>query len=615
MAEDSMMLKMALWYAKNGLRVFPCGYKTKAAVIKEWAKNATTDEKQIRSWWAKDPHYNIATPLGLQKDGSYIIAIDADENEEKNEHGREDLAEWERKNGAFPETWTVDTPTGGQHLYFIVDKDHCFTSVKKIADGIDTRGIGGYAMLPPSTHANDGIYKWDISPTDAKIAAANDSVNGFIGQAKIKAETSKETLIVPTQIPNGKRADTLMRLACSLMDKGLDPETIKKTIKSENVAKCVPPMTDAELEKDVFKIIGKYEPTHSYAVVDDGKVRESKPLDFTLQCAADIEEKEPEWLISGYIPKYGITTVAGEGGIGKTSLWCDIVASVTTGHRCLLDKGNNIPFDSDKTGTVIVFSAEDSWEYILKKRLEDAGADMTKVFLIGTDDERFNDLNFNGDLLKGIIATYKPTLVVFDPLQSFVPANLKMADRNAMRKCFAPLMGYGKSYGTTSLIIAHANKQSNAYGRKRIADSSDIWDASRSVLMVGEVPDSDTRYISHEKCNWGQRQKTILFELNGGKPEFKGISGKRDRDFIMDNAKVRATPAEDSAKDFIISTLDDEPDHKMEMATLDEMAQANGFTKNSIRNAKATLKTENRIKVSVTGYRKEKKWFISLLEG
>ena len=55
-------------------------------------------------------------------------------------------------------------------------------------------------------------------------------------------------------------------------------------------------------------------------VCDKGKARSVKIPDFHLDNANEVEIKEPEWLIPGYIPKYGITTIAGEGGVGKTSL-------------------------------------------------------------------------------------------------------------------------------------------------------------------------------------------------------------------------------------------------------------------------------------------------------
>ena len=64
-----------------------------------------------------------------------------------------------------------------------------------------------------------------------------------------------------------------------------------------------------------------------------------------------------------------------------------------------------------------VLSAEDSWSYVLRRRLEACGADLNRIGFLSPEDERFVDLNFNGDLLKGIIETNRPSVVVFDPLQ------------------------------------------------------------------------------------------------------------------------------------------------------------------------------------------------------
>lgn len=345
------------------------------------------------------------------------------------------------------------------------------------------------------------------------------------------------------------------------------------------------------------------------AVCDKGKARKSKQLDFHLEKAEDVEIKEPEWLIPGYVPKNGITTIAGEGGVGKTSLWCSIVAAITTGKAHFLL--GDCPFDSEPEN-VIVFSAEDSWNYVLKQRLINNGADMSRILYMGPEDERFTDLNFDSDLLKGIVEANNPDLVIYDPVQAFVPANLRMGDRNAMRKCFSPLIGFGEKYKTTSIVIAHANKQSGVWGRKRIADSSDIWDASRSVLMTGIVPNSEgLRYISHEKSNWGKLQDSVIFELNDGVPVFKNYSKKKDREFILEDSKIKNTaPAAEEAKDFILDTLNE---HKqMEVAELDELAKVEGISKNALKDAKAALRKENLIKTWSIGYGKDKKYFVSL---
>ena len=291
--------------------------------------------------------------------------------------------------------------------------------------------------------------------------------------------------------------------------------------------------------------------------------------------------------------------------MGKTSIWCSLVASITSGKQTFL-LGNEIPFNNDPEN-VIVFSAEDSWTYVLRARLEANGADLDRVGFISPEDERFVDLNFDGDLLKGIIEENRPGVIVFDPLQAFVPANLRMGDRNAMRKCFSPLIGYGEQYKLTSIIIAHANKQSGVWGRKRIADSSDIWDASRSVLMTGLTSEKDVRYISQEKSNYGRLSDTVLFSLDECVPTFKCYSDKKDRDFILADARERnIRPVVEDAKDFIIDTLRERG--QMEVSELDELAAANSISKNAMRDAKAALKKEGTTKTWSIGYGNNKKF-------
>ena len=74
---------------------------------------------------------------------------------------------------------------------------------------------------------------------------------------------------------------------------------------------------------------------------------------------------------------------------------------------------------------------------------------------MGPEDKRFAELNFNSELLEGIVNANRPDLMVYDPVQAFVPENLRMGDRNSMRKCLSPLMGYGEVYKTTSVSYTH----------------------------------------------------------------------------------------------------------------------------------------------------------------
>lgn len=592
----------ALYYAELGLAIFPLEVCGKRPATSNGFKAATTDKERIAKWWNSHPDSNIGIATGAPSGG--LVVIDLDEDEEKDKHGYEVLKEWQQAHGELPETWQSITGRGGYHLFF---KDSARTPCKVgLYDGVDIRGDGGYIVAPPSIHPNGHAYEWEIAPEDQEIAQVNDTVARFLSEPS-KAPTGQGFKESAT-IPEGERVNTLVKLIGSQKAKGLSTEAIRAAVQAENQARCIPPLTDKELEKEVFPALKRDWKTERPYVYDGGKPRPVKHPP-KIEKASGVIVREPEWLVPGYIPRNGITTIAGEGGVGKTSIWCSLVASITTGKQSFLT-GGAIPFDSDPAN-VLVLSAEDSWSYVLRRRLEANGADLDRVWYISTEDERFVNLNFDGELLNGIIEENRPDVVIFDPLQAFVPANLRMGDRNAMRKCFAPLIGYGEKYSLTSIIIAHANKQSGVWGRKRIADSSDIWDASRSVLLTGITQDGEVRYISHEKSNWGKLERSVLYTLDECVPVFKAYTPKKDREFILEDSRVRnIRPVVEDAKDFIVETLQE---HKqMEVSELDGLAKANSISKNAMRDAKAALKQEGVTHVWNVGYGKTKKFVISL---
>lgn len=593
----------ALEYARMGLAVFPLRAKNKTPATKNGCKDATTDQKQIASWWNRWPDANIGIATGSVSGG--LVVIDLDRDEEKGRDGYEILQEWQRQHGQLPDTCQSITGRGGYHLLYRDTAEH--RNAQALFEGVDIRGEGGYIVAPPSIHPNGHTYEWEQGPDEFEIAQADDLVRKFLKGPK---KEQQQYFHQPEVIPEGQRVSTLVALIGSQRAKGLGEAAIRAAVHAENEEKCSPPLTDQELEKEVFPALKRgWLPEHSYTTTENGIFTSAKPLTFGIDKASDVIIKEPEWLIPGYIPKYGITTIAGEGGVGKTSIWCSLVASITTGKQSFL-MGGQIPFDNDPED-VLVLSAEDSWSYVLRRRLEACGADLDRIGFLSPEDERFVDLNFNGDLLKGIIETNRPSVIVFDPLQAFVPENLRMGDRNSMRKCFSPLIGYGEQYKLTPIIIAHANKQSNVWGRKRIADSSDIWDASRSVLMVGTTAEDGVRYISHEKSNWGRLGRTVLFTLEDCVPTFKCYSAKKDKDFIQADAHEKnIRPVVEDAKDFIIDTLKERG--QMEVSELNELAKVTGFSKNAMREAKEALKKEHTTHTWSIGYGKDKKFFMSL---
>lgn len=343
---------------------------------------------------------------------------------------------------------------------------------------------------------------------------------------------------------------------------------------------------------------------------DRGEFRQIKNHSLEMVSMDKAEEKEPDWLITDYVPRYQITSFAGDGGSGKTTVWCSCAADISSGRRTFLENFLPDGFGDGVPQKVMFFSAEDSFEYTLKRRLRKNGAKLANIFSIDIADERFKDVKFNSPFLEQLLDKYRPALCIFDPIQAFVPPDIRMGDRNAMRNCLAPLIGYGEKYGVTFLIVEHANKQSGVWGRKRIADSADIWDISRSVIMAGETNEPGIRYLSHEKSNYGKTGNTILYAIDDEVVCFRGYTDKKDKDFVTEiDYNSRQKPHRDEAKEFILEFL---KDGEKEIADLDEMAAAMSISKNALKNAKTDLKRDGKIKTWSIGFN-PKRYFISLI--
>lgn len=590
---DSMK-DWALMYAGMGLAVFPLQPKDKKPATAHGCKDATTNTEIIENWWNLNPDYNIGIATGSRSGG--LVVIDLDEDKEKDKHGYEILKEWQMVHGELPDTWTSITGRGGYHLFY---RDNAQTrNAQGLYDGIDIRGEGGYIVAPPSLHPNSHKYEWEAGPGDCEIAPADGKVMEFLLGPKPVQENSQQRFQMAETIMEGQRTSAMISLIGSQKAKGLSDEAIRAAVQAENEEKCVPPLSDEELEKEVFPALKRDWPaTHPYIATADQNRKFQTIQNHSLEMVTmdQAEEKAPDWLITDYIPRYQITSLAGDGGSGKTTVWCALAAAISSGERPFLLDGL-VPFDFSKCDPekVMFFSAEDSFEYTLKRRLRKNGANLANIFSIDIADDRFQDIKFNSPFLEQLLAKYRPGLCLFDPIQAFVPPEIRMGDRNAMRNCLAPLIGYGEKYGTTFLIVEHANKQSGVWGRKRIADSADIWDISRSVIMAGETNEKGIRYLSHEKSNYGMTGSTILYAIDDEVINFKGYTEKKDKDFVTEvDYSTRQAPQREEAKEFILDFL---KDGEKEVAELDEMAKVMSISVATMKRAKADLKKEGKIR-------------------
>ena len=344
-----------------------------------------------------------------------------------------------------------------------------------------------------------------------------------------------------------------------------------------------------------------------------------------------VPEEEAQWLVPGYIPQGQITLLAADGGVGKTSFWCQLLAALSTGKHTLLEDVSP-RWDSDslyekadtpaetlsakqdtphKERWGAFFSTEDSVRKKLKKKLRLAGAKMMNLITLESSSTALLELRLGSPELSDFIHSYRPALCVLDPIQGFLPHGVNMAARNEIRECLAPLMALGEQVGTAFLLVCHTNKRAGAWGRTRLADSADLWDAARSVLMMGDAGDG-RRYLSQEKNNYGSLQPTRLYTFSdSGLLVPAGLTQKRDREFQL-QAQPSAAPKREGCKEFLLQKLE-ENGGSLPAKELEELAREEGYTKTTVRHSKGELKDSGFLRFRQECVGREKRWWVESL--
>lgn len=117
-------------------------------------ESATVNLTQIRRWWMRWPTANIGGAMGRE---IQLVALDFDP---KN-GGDLSLADLLDVHGdGWLNTLTMKTGSGGFHFLFQYPASQVLrNSAGEVGPGVDTRGEGGYIVLPPSIHFSGNLYE------------------------------------------------------------------------------------------------------------------------------------------------------------------------------------------------------------------------------------------------------------------------------------------------------------------------------------------------------------------------------------------------------------------------------------------------------------------------
>lgn len=223
----------------------------------------------------------------------------------------------------------------------------------------------------------------------------------------------------------------------------------------------------------------------------------------------EIQAEKVNWLWYPYIPYGKITLIQGDPGDGKTTFVLAVAA--------LLTNGKSMPETEDTVAepmTVIYQTAEDGLADTIKPRLEEVGADCSRVIVI---DESEQALTLSDERIERAIIKTGAKLMILDPLQAYLGIDVDMHRANEVRPIFKALAGVAERTGCAILTIGHMNKANGTKGLYRGLGSIDIAAAVRSILLVGRDKENEnTRVMAHMKSSLAPEGLPIAFELDRG---------------------------------------------------------------------------------------------------
>lgn len=332
------LVEAALAYVERGLPIFPvhspngnggcscgrpdCPSPAKHPRTEHGFHDATTDREAAVAAWTRWPDANIGVPTG-KASGHDVLDVDVQHG------GAGTLKRLEQEHGKLPETVEVLTPNGGRHYVFRHSGRTLKSGAGVLGPGLDTRGEGGYVLVPPSVGANGRVYRY--MRTEKKIAVAEPPAWLFaIVEEQLRFAPAPE---VEKVIPEGKRRQAMLSVAGSLRRRGLIGEEILPALLELN-KRCRPPLEQAEIVELAFDVERRYSPDAASRIPSEPPadpkgltavvetfarwlyLPDPGPLEAVLAAVAANRVKtfDPSWLL-----------VVGPSGIGKT----ETVAAIT----------------------------------------------------------------------------------------------------------------------------------------------------------------------------------------------------------------------------------------------------------------------------------------------
>ena len=304
----------------------------------------------------------------------------------------------------------------------------------------------------------------------------------------------------------------------------------------------------------------------------------SKPETVKIIRMSDVELTPVEWLWKPYLPFGKLSVLQGNPGEGKTYFAMHLAAACTNG-KLLPNMERMEPFN------VIYQTAEDGLGDTVKPRLIEAGADLDRVLIIDDSDVQ---LTLSDERIEKAIIENNARLVIIDPIQAYLGADVDMNRANEVRPIFMRLGQVAQRTGCAILLIGHLNKAAGMQSLQRGLGSIDIAAAVRSVMFIGKLKHDPTmRILTHEKSSLAPPGVSLAFSL-GDEGGFRWV-GEYDitADEMLSGIEPQRETKTQQAKDLICTLL--AGGKQVLSEDIDKAALERGIPGRTVRDAKRKL--------------------------
>lgn len=228
---------------------------------------------------------------------------------------------------------------------------------------------------------------------------------------------------------------------------------------------------------------------------------------FDMVWASEVKKKPVQWLWNGYLPVGTVSMFTGDPQAGKSTVICDLVAS--------LSRGRPLPGETEERRPINswIMSSEDNKETIILWRLENQDADLSRILIT---DKRVS-LKGNGlKEMEAIIRTYQIEFVSIDTTTTWMGGDIDMNKGNEIMSWVNGLKEICDRTGCTIILIRHRRKGAPSDNKLYAGMGSIGFTAAVRSELMATVRKDGLRILERSKGNIGAPPPRLAYDIASG---------------------------------------------------------------------------------------------------